>query len=122
MWLLDVNIPLALKAFLKQKGITAETAEERGWRQLENGDLVSSAATAGYQCLLTRDRRFALSARKTLKKFPGFSVVIIRLLQMKEPLYFDAFETAWAKRAVTPIPGKVIEWPETENLNPGSKR
>lgn len=44
MWLLDVNIPRQLKALLSELGIPSETATERGWGTLVNGDLVEAAA------------------------------------------------------------------------------
>lgn len=111
MWLLDVNIPLALKTFLAQHQITVETAENRGWRQLENGDLVSAATTAGFHCLITRDKKIAQSAAKALGQYPEFAVVIITINQVKEPLYLKHFEDEWNKSPLQPIRGKVISWP-----------
>ena len=49
MWLLDVNMPRQLKPLLAELGITAETANARGWGTLVNGDLLEAAATAGLQ-------------------------------------------------------------------------
>lgn len=109
--LLDVNIPLAIKGFLEKQGIKADTAESRGWRELENGDLVSAAMKGGFRCLLTRDKRFSKSAEKTLKQFPEFCVVILVIAQVKEPQYMKNFEEAWKKSPIAPVAGKVILWP-----------
>lgn len=111
MLLLDVNIPLAVKAILEKYGLRADTAENRGWRELENGDLVSVAMTAGFRCLLTRDKRFAKSAAKALTRFPEFSVVILVIAQVKEPQYLKNFEDTWKQSPIAPIAGKVIVWP-----------
>lgn len=111
MLLLDVNIPLAIKAFLEKQGLRTNTAESQGWRELENGDLVSAAMAVGFRCLLTRDKRFSKSASKALNKSPEFSVVILVIAQVKEPLYLKSFEEAWKKSPITPVPGKVILWP-----------
>ena len=111
MWLLDVNIPLALREFLEKHKITVDTAESRGWRELENGDLVSAAMAAGFRCLLTRDKKIAHSAAKALGQSPDFSVVILTINQVKEPIYLKQFEDAWNKSPITPIRGKVTPWP-----------
>ena len=111
MLLLNVNIPLAVKAFLEAQGLKADTAESRGWRELENGDLVSAAMKAGFRCLLTRDKRIANSAAKALSHFPEFSIIILVIAQVKEPQYLKNFEEAWKKSPLKPASGKVLDWP-----------
>jgi hypothetical protein len=69
MWLLDVNMPRQLKALLADLGITADTANDRGWGTLVNGDLLEAAAAAGFKCLLTRDRLFGQSASSATRIF-----------------------------------------------------
>ena len=71
MWLLDVNMPRQLKAVLADLGITAETANARGWGTLVNGELLEAAAASGFDCLLTRDRLFGESVAKNLKRCPA---------------------------------------------------
>lgn len=111
MWLLDVNIPLSVMELLKKFNVTAEPSEKRGWRELENGDLVTAAVGAGFSCLLTKDKRFSRPAAKTLKKISTFSVVIVEVPQVREALYLAAFEVAWIKTPIKPKPGKCISWP-----------
>jgi len=64
MWLLDVNLPVALKQTLKSLGIQCETTEAMGWRQLTNGHLARTAIQNGFTAILTRDIEFATSAKK----------------------------------------------------------
>lgn len=111
MWLLDVNIPLSIVDLLKKFDVTAKPSEKRGWRELENGDLITAAVGAGFSCLLTKDKRFSRSASKTLKKYVTFSVVIVEVPQVREALYLAAFEAAWMKTPIKPKPGKCISWP-----------
>jgi hypothetical protein len=55
MWLLDANLDVHLVGLLKGLHVDCDTAENRGWKALRNGDLVSTAADAGFHTLLTRD-------------------------------------------------------------------
>ena len=64
MWLLDVNMPKSLGKLLCGFGIGAECADDRGWGALTNGTLVEAAVTAGFRCILTRDRLFSESASR----------------------------------------------------------
>jgi hypothetical protein len=50
---------------------------------LTNGILVEAAANAGFNCILTRDRLFGESAARALKRFPGFSVVLVTIPQLR---------------------------------------
>lgn len=111
MWLLDVNLPIALVAALKELGIQARTTESLGWRTLENGKLVATAASSGFTTILTRDNEFGLSAAKALKDFPGISVVIVTLSQHREQVYLARFLEAWRKAPILAVPGKVRFWP-----------
>ena len=65
MWLLDANLNVHLVELLKGFHIHCATAECRGWKALRNVELIASAATAGFDTLLTRDRLFAESASQT---------------------------------------------------------
>jgi hypothetical protein len=70
MWLLDANMDVHLVAVLGEFGIRCDTAANRGWKALSNGDLVAAAVAAGFHCLLTRDRLFGESASRALKSLP----------------------------------------------------
>jgi hypothetical protein len=111
MWLLDVNMPRQLKGLLGDLGISAETANYRGWGTLINGELIEAAAAAGFECLLTRDRLFGESAGKNLKRYANFSIVIIALPQVRSPQFLASFKAEWAKAPIYPVPGKVQTWP-----------
>ncbi len=105
MWLLDVNMPRQLKGLLAELGIPAETATERGWGTLVNGELLKAAADSGFSCLLTRDRLFGETAGRHLKDHPVFSVVIITLPQVRASQFLPPFREAWTKMPITPVPG-----------------
>jgi hypothetical protein len=47
--------------------ISCDTAGQRGWKSLSNGELVPAAVDAGFKCLLTRDQLFGESASQALK-------------------------------------------------------
>jgi hypothetical protein len=52
MWLLDVNMPKKAGSLLREFGIEAYSADDRGWGGLTNGALVEAAVQAGFQCIL----------------------------------------------------------------------
>jgi hypothetical protein len=52
--LLDQNVPAPLRHILP--GHQVETAYERGWAELLNGDLISQAESAGFDLLITSDQ------------------------------------------------------------------
>jgi hypothetical protein len=111
MWLLDVNMPVKLISFLKAHGIDADTTHNRGWDALSNGVLVEAASKAGFVALLTRDRLFAESASRALKRFSHFSVIVVTLPQAGIKSYIASFEREWALEALSPQPGREIIWP-----------
>lgn len=53
--LLDKNIPWGIRRHLA--GCTVRTTEDEGWSGLSNGDLLSAAERAGFDIMLTADRR-----------------------------------------------------------------
>jgi hypothetical protein len=111
MWLLDHNLPRQVYEVLKSLSVHCETTDNRGWDHLENGDLVSVANQAGFDCILTRDVLFGLSAAKALKKYPQMAVVLIRLPQAKGSVYSVRFMDQWKQQKITPKAGSLIEWP-----------
>jgi hypothetical protein len=52
--LFDQSTPVPIRPFLK--GHTVETAWQRGWVQLKNGDLLKAAEEAGFEVLVTPDK------------------------------------------------------------------
>jgi predicted nuclease of predicted toxin-antitoxin system len=111
MWLLDANMDVHLVSVLKDFGIASDTASNRGWKALSNGELVTAAVAAGFACLLTRDQLFGQSAARALKSFPQFAVVVVRIPQQPWNQYRDRFVSLWMERAIEPIPGQLIRWP-----------
>ena len=52
--LFDQSTPVPIRPFLK--GHTVETAWQRGWDKLKNGDLLKAADEAGFELLVTPDK------------------------------------------------------------------
>ncbi|MGH8019838.1 MAG: hypothetical protein ACREIA_16475 [Opitutaceae bacterium] len=52
--LFDQGAPVPLRRFLP--GHTIETAFERNWGTLQNGDLLSAAESAGFDAIITTDQ------------------------------------------------------------------
>jgi hypothetical protein len=52
--LFDQGTPVPLRRSLP--GHVVETAYERGWNMLENGDLLKAAETAGFEAIVTTDQ------------------------------------------------------------------
>ncbi|MEK7408263.1 MAG: DUF5615 family PIN-like protein [Acidobacteriota bacterium] len=111
MWLLDANMDVHLLSLLREYGIDCDAATRRGWRALDNGELVAAAAGAGFTCLLTQDRLFGEAAASRLQLFPHIAVVIVHLPQRPWRLYQEDFRAAWAASPLRPVPGKVVHWP-----------
>jgi hypothetical protein len=111
MWLLDANMDVHLVAVLADYQITCETAGNRGWKALSNGDLVQAAVDAGFSCLLTRDQLFGESASRALKRFPDFAVVVINVPQQPWPKYREQFIALWTECPIVPAAGRLIHWP-----------
>src|SRR5947209_8632513 len=102
MWLLDANMDVHLIAILSNLGVESDTAANRGWKALSNGQLVAAAVAAGFDCLLTRDQLFAESAAKVLKLHQNFAVVLVTLPQQRWPVYREQFLHAWSISAIVP--------------------
>ena len=118
MWLLDANMDIHLTAVLSDLGIPSETASQRGWKALSNGQLVAVAKANGVLCLLTRDRLFAESASRALKSHSDFAVVLVTLPQRRWSEYGKQFIDAWAASPIEPEPGRCTEWPAAPKFDP----
>jgi len=111
MWLLDANMDVHLLSLFSELGIPCESAINRGWQKLPNGQLILAAQSAGFTCILTHDRLFAESASRTLPLAPNFSIVIVRLPQTPWRDHIRQFQAAWHRQPIVPIPGQVVVWP-----------
>ena len=107
MWLLDANVDVHLAPVLPEFGVSCDTAANRGWKALENGELVAAAIAAGIACVVTRDRGFAESAARALGSYPDFAVVVLQLDQRPWPQYRQAFLEAWSVLPIRPLAGRV---------------
>ena len=52
--LFDHNTPLPLRRYLLEHAV--DTANEKGWSELINGDLLDNAEKEGYEILITADQ------------------------------------------------------------------
>ena len=52
--LFDHNTPLPLRGYLSEHVV--DTANEKGWSELINGDLLDNAEEEGYEILITADQ------------------------------------------------------------------
>lgn len=111
MWLLDANLDVHLVEFLRSMDIDCDTAKNRGWQALRNGDLVTAAMTSGFDVLLTRDQLFAESASRAWRSFPALSIVIVTIPQMPSKQYLEHFASTWSASSIRPVPGKIVVWP-----------
>ena len=111
MWLLDANMDVHLAELLRAMGLECDTAANRGWKTLTNGDLVTQAIADGFDCLLTRDTLFGESAARALKSYPHFAVVLVTLAQCPWPQYRERFLKAWTDGPIRPVDGKLVLWP-----------
>ena len=111
MWLLDGNVDVHVAQFLIERGVACETAKQRGWKALTNGQLIAAAVAGGFDCLLTRDRLFQESAARALRQHPLFAIVLITLRQQRWREYLLEMTRAWDASPIQPAPGQFTEWP-----------
>lgn len=64
--LFDQGTPVPLREFLK--GHQVETAFERGWDTLRNGELLTAAEDAGFDVLITPDKNIRYQQNLTLRR------------------------------------------------------
>jgi predicted nuclease of predicted toxin-antitoxin system len=76
--LFDQGTPLPLRKVLPEH--TVESAYERGWSALQNGDLIAAAEQAGFEVLVTTDRNLKYQQNLTNRK-----VAIVVLLSASWP-------------------------------------
>ena len=111
MWLLDANMDVHWAKLLQELGFACDTASNRQWKTLRNGDLVQAASAAGFDCLLTRDNLFGEAASLALKSHPRFAVVLVTLKQGPWRHYRERFLAAWNDGPIQPAVGRLVRWP-----------
>ena len=112
MWLLDHNVPKRLLNILQFLSIPCDSAYNRGWSELGNGELVKKAIDSGFSCILTKDKLFSKSAEETLKHNPKLAVVLLTIRQSSGKQFSNEFLIEWEKMPIKPLPGQVLSWPK----------
>jgi hypothetical protein len=70
--LFDQSTPVPIRPFLREHIV--ETASQRGWDKLRNGDLLKAAQDAGFQVLVTPDKN--IRSQQNLKNYTIAVVVL----------------------------------------------
>jgi len=76
--LFDQGTPVPLRRYLP--GHAVDTAYERGWSALANGDLLATAEQDGYEILITTDRNLRYQ-----QNLAGRQIAIVVLLSTSWP-------------------------------------
>jgi hypothetical protein len=63
--LFDQGTPVPIRPFLKEH--TVQTASERGWDTLQNGELLKAAEVAGFDVLVTPDKNIRYQQNLTVR-------------------------------------------------------
>ena len=63
--LLDQGTPVPIRPFLKEH--TVQTASERGWDTLQNGELLKAAEAAGFNVTVTPDKNIRYQQNLTVR-------------------------------------------------------
>ncbi len=108
---MDENVNVAAAAFLRNVGIEVATVHDYSWNGLIDDELIRSAVTTGFSCIVTNDRTFAREAASTLKLFPEISIVLLKLPQLPSEKWIKLFAEAWSAEVISPQPQTVVEWP-----------
>lgn len=111
-WLLDANVTQVLQEFLSERGISSVTAQDQGWAELTNGNLVQAAVDGGFRVILTRDKLFKESASRTLRRHPDVCIVLLKLPQAKAPELRRLLEAMWVSTPIVPVSGELVLWPK----------
>ena len=103
--LFDQATPVPIRRFLQ--GYTVITAAQRGWHQLENGELLNAAEAAGFDVLITTDKNMPYQQNLT-----GRKIAIILLSKQQWPELQKHVELVIAAvNAVTPASYTEVEIP-----------
>ena len=90
--LFDVNMPRPLRRELPDHEIV--TAQAMGWGELENGDLIQAAESAGFSALVTADQNLRYQQNLTGRRL---AIIVLpsnklRVLQAIAPNIRKAFD------------------------------
>ena len=101
--LFDQGTPAPLRRHLA--GHTVDTASERGWSDLDNGDLIEQAEREGYELLITTDQNIRYQQNLT-----GRRLAVLVLLSTAWPNIQPRIEEIRAALAAIQ-PGELVEVP-----------
>ena len=104
--LFDQGTPVPIRPFLKEHIV--QTAAERGWDTLENGELLKAAEAAGFDVLVTPDKNIRYQQNLTVRR-----IALVVLGNPRWPilrLYVERVVTA--VNAATPGSYTEVEIPE----------
>ncbi len=104
--LFDHGAPRGLSRVLSEH--TVVTAQERGWDQLDNGALLRAAEQAGFDLLLTTDRRIRYQQNLTNRKI---AILVLAGTTRWSRVRLQAGRIAEAVAAVTPGDYAEVEIP-----------
>ena len=105
--LFDQGTPVPMRTFLA--GHTVETAAQRGWDKLRNGELLEAAEEAGFEVLVTPDKNIRHQQNLALR---GIAVVVLG--NPRWPVLFRHVErVAAAVNAAQPGSYTEVEIPAT---------
>ena len=76
--LFDVNMPEPLRRYLAEH--TVDTADEKGWARIRNGNLLDNAERDGYEVLITADQ-----SMRYQQNIAGRQLSVIVLLSNRWP-------------------------------------
>lgn len=99
--LFDQGTPVPLRNFLSFHQV--ETAFERGWSTLSNGDLLAAAAQEGFEVFVTTDRNL-----RSQQTFGGLRIAIVVLSSTSWPRIQKAV-TAVKQAVDAALPGSFKE-------------
>ena len=76
--LFDQGTPVPLRQFLREH--TVDTAAEKRWSELDNGDLIANAELEGYDVLVTTDQKLRYQ-----QNFAGRRLAVVVLMSTAWP-------------------------------------
>ena len=76
--LFDVNVPEPLRRYLTEH--TVDTAREKGWVEVRNGNLLDNAEREGYEIMITADQSMRYQQNMTNRQ-----IAVIVLLSNRWP-------------------------------------
>jgi hypothetical protein len=104
--LFDQGTPVPIRAFLTEHEV--QTASERGWETLKNGELLRAAEEAGFNVLLTPDKNIRYQQNLTLR-----TIALVVLGNPQWPvLRLHIERVVAAVAAATPASYTEVEIPE----------